>query len=56
MTCNRLVIGFVAARNTSASVALGELALGMRSRTDQYSRSFLSATGVCETSVAVRRI
>ena len=35
---------FVAARNTRASASLGELALVIsRCRTDQFSRSFLSA-------------
>ena len=41
---NEYLNNFVAARNTRASAALGELALLIpRCRTDQFSRSFLAA-------------
>ena len=41
---------FVATRNTRASASQGEFALVLpRCRTDQFSRSFLPAAGVCET-------
>ena len=47
---NEYLNNFVAARNTRASAALGELALVIpRCRIDQFSRPFLPAAGVCGT-------
>ena len=47
---NEYLNPFVAAQNTGASCALGELALVIkRCRTDQFSRLFVPAAGVCGT-------